>query len=156
RHQSKGRERDYKSVRRKGTMKGIGLLILDMQGGFLKVIPKADELLKRCSFAIESCRLLGIKMIYTEHASEKLETTKEELLKVGLKDGKCFPKNSFSAMGVPGFMDYLKEEGIEHLLIGGIETSICVYQTVMDAIRYDIDVTMLSDCVGGRREEDSR
>lgn len=137
------------------SMNGIGLIIVDAQDSFLKVIPKAQELVKRCSFAVECAHLLGIQMIYTEQNPEKLKGTNEGLLSVGLRTGKCFSKMTFSAFGAPGFVDYLKKEGIEHLLIGGIEASVCVYQTIMDALRHDFDVTMLSDCVGGRREEDS-
>lgn len=137
-------------------MEGIALVVLDVQDSFLKAIGRSQELLKRCQFAIESANLLGIKLIYTEQNPEKLKGTNKSLLDVGLNQGKCFPKKAFSAFGSEGFLDYLRDEGIEHLLIAGLETSICVYQTITDALRFDFDVTMLSDCVEGRREEDSR
>ncbi|PWU05366.1 MAG: isochorismatase [Verrucomicrobia bacterium] len=137
-------------------MQGLALLIIDVQDSFLKVIPHSEELLKRCGFAIESANLFGIKTFYTEQYSEKLKETHTGLLEKGLNQCKCFKKNAFSAFGVEDFEDHLRKEGIEHLLIAGVETSICVYQTIMDALRLDFEVTMLSDCVAGRRENDSQ
>lgn len=136
-------------------MNNLALLILDLQDSFLPVIPKSQELLNRCCFAIEAANLLGIKLIYTEQSPEKLKNTYEALINAGLSSATCFPKKTFSAFGAPGFVDYLKNNRIDHLLIAGIETSVCVYQTIMDALRNDFDVTMLSDCVSGRRESDS-
>jgi nicotinamidase-related amidase len=36
----------------------------------------------------------------------------------------------------------------------GIETSICIYQTAIQALGDDIGVTLLSDCISERRAED--
>ena len=43
----------------------------------------------------------------------------------------------------------------EHLLICGLETQICVYQTALDALRAGLHVTILSDAVGARRPADA-
>lgn len=136
-------------------MEDIALLVLDVQDAFLNVIPKKKELLSRSCFAIEAAKLLGIQLIYTEQSPDKLKGTNQNLLDAGLANAQCFQKNTFSAFGVPGFIDFLKEKDLSHLLIAGLETSVCVYQTIMDAMRYGLDVTMLSDCVAGRRDEDS-
>jgi nicotinamidase-related amidase len=40
------------------------------------------------------------------------------------------------------------------LLLAGIETSICIYQTALHALGADIGVTLLSDCISERRLED--
>lgn len=136
-------------------MKDIALLVLDVQDTFLNVILANKELLNRCCFAVEAANLLGIELIYTEQSPDKLKGTNVALLNSGLANARSFSKNTFSAFGAPGFTDFLKEKDIKHLLIAGLETSICVYQTIMDAMRHELDVTMLSDCVAGRRDEDS-
>ncbi|MBE2215211.1 MAG: isochorismatase family protein [Opitutaceae bacterium] len=43
---------------------------------------------------------------------------------------------------------------VYHLLLAGIETPICVYQTALHAQDNELDVTILSDCTTGRRPED--
>lgn len=136
-------------------MEGIALVVLDVQDGLLKVIGRSEELLKRCALAIESAALLGMKVIYTEQSPEKLQGTNKSLMEAGLSKGKAFSKKAFSAFGAEGFLDYLRKEGVEHILIAGLEMSVCVYQTITDALRLNFEVTLLSDCVGGRREEDA-
>lgn len=137
-------------------MKDIALLVLDVQDSLLEVIPKRNELLRRCCFAVEAANLLNVQLIYTEQCPDKLGTTNAALMAAGLANAQYFPKKTFSAFGAPGFADFLKDTHLKHILIVGLETSICVYQTIMDAIRNDLHVTVLSDCSSGRRNEDSR
>src|SRR5208283_4210476 len=56
-----------------------------------------------------------------------------------------------AALGPPG-----PGGAVEHLLLCGIETPICVYQTAVAALRSGLAVTVLGDCVGARRETDAR
>ena len=43
----------------------------------------------------------------------------------------------------------------EHLLLCGLETPICVYQTAIAALAAGLQVTLLSDALGARRTEDA-
>ena len=52
-------------------------------------------------------------------------------------------------------MDHLKTGGTKHLLICGLETPICVYQTAVDALKAGYKVTLLADCLGARRAGDA-
>ena len=57
-------------------------------------------------------------------------------------------------MNSPGVKKWIDDNQIEHLLIIGLESSICVYQTAVHALSENIGVTLLSDCIGERRIED--
>lgn len=132
----------------------VALLVLDMQAGFLKVVADAEPLFRRVSFAVGAARLLGIEVVFTEQVPDKLGQT-DTFLTALAPGAKIFPKTSFSAFGAEGLEDYLRARGIAHLLVVGIETPICVYQTATEALRQDFDVTLLSDAVGARRREDA-
>ncbi len=41
------------------------------------------------------------------------------------------------------------------MVITGVETAICVYLTALEALSKKLKVTVLSDCVSGRRRNDS-
>jgi nicotinamidase-related amidase len=41
------------------------------------------------------------------------------------------------------------------MILCGLETPICVFQTAVDALQAGIEVTVLCDCVGARRPGDS-
>ncbi|MFM9092543.1 MAG: isochorismatase family protein, partial [Verrucomicrobiota bacterium] len=65
-------------------------------------------------------------------------------------------KDTFSALGDPAVRGaLLAPGGPRHLLLAGIETPICVYQTAIDALRAELEVTVLTDCVGARRPADA-
>ncbi|MBI3755715.1 MAG: bifunctional nicotinamidase/pyrazinamidase [Deltaproteobacteria bacterium] len=47
------------------------------------------------------------------------------------------------------FADSLKENGIEHLYIGGLATDYCVLATVLDALKQGFKATILMDAIKG-------
>ena len=56
-------------------------------------------------------------------------------------------KDAFSALGDRATADHLKASGAKHLLVCGIETPVCIYQTARDALLAGYQVTVLTDCV---------
>lgn len=132
----------------------VALLVVDMQESFLQAIPRADAIRSRCSFAIEAARILNIRTFFTVQVPEKLGPTAPDLTALA-GDSPIFSKTGFSALSAPGLMDSLAGNEIDHLILAGVETSICVYQTAIEAANQDMAMTLLSDCIGGRRPEDS-
>ena len=132
---------------------GLGLLVVDMQTAFAPVIEGWSLLLKRCRFAIQAADLLGIPVAFTEQVPEKLGPTDSSL--TGESKRAIFPKTSFSALQAPGLTTFCAEKELHHLLIIGIEIPVCIYQTVLDALPQDMEVTLLSDCLGARRPDDA-
>ena len=131
----------------------LGLLILDVQPPFLKVIRTADSLVGRSMFALETARLFGIPTLFTEQRPEVLQSTVKELRDL-LPNAPRIAKTGFSAFTEPALEEWIQANDLQHLLVAGLETSICVYQTALDAIHADIEVTLLSDAIGCRREKD--
>lgn len=131
------------------------LIVLDMQESFLKSIAGGQGLVDRCRFAVEAAILLSMTVLYTEQVPEKLGHVMEEL-KALVPDALVFEKTAFPALQADGLLSCLCDEGIEHLLIAGLETPICVYQTSLEAVEKGLSVTVLEDCVGCRRPDDGR
>lgn len=133
---------------------GPVLLCIDLQEVFLKVMPERDRLLRRCSLAIEAAQGLGIPVAFTEQAPQKLGPTIPELRALA-PQAPQFAKSAFSALAEDGIRDALPKLGAEHLLICGLETPVCVYQTAIDAIGAGTPVTLLSDGLAARRSDDA-
>ena len=131
----------------------VALLVIDAQDTFISSLTDSSTFLKRCSFAIEAARTLGIHTLFTEQVPDKLGHTNKELLRRATRP-KIFHKTSFSALNAPGIENFLRDNEVYHLLVCGLETPICVYQTALQAIDKDIDATFLSDALGCRRIED--
>ncbi len=131
----------------------IILLVLDMQESFLKVMSEREQVVGRCSLAVSAARLMGIDVVFTEQMPDKLGPTLPELLSLA-PEAPVFAKQAFSGMEADGIDTYLTEGETEHILIAGLETPICVYQTALAARDQDFGVTLLSDALACRRAGD--
>ncbi len=132
----------------------LALLVLDMQPTFMNAIQWQTDYVRRITFAITAARIFGIRIFFTEQVPEKLGHTDPSLLTAAGEGVEVFAKTAFSALRDDRVAEYIEKNNIEHLLVTGIEVPICVYQTCTDALAQDIDVTLLTDCVAGRRAED--
>jgi hypothetical protein len=132
---------------------GALLLCVDMQAPFLGAIPDREALTRRCRFAVAAARGVGLRVAFTEQVPQKLGPTVRELL--GLVDHPVqFAKSTFSALADDGIRETIRGLDIEHMLLCGIETPVCIYQTAIDGLNANLQVTVLSDAVGGRRAQD--
>ena len=132
----------------------LGLLLIDFQDVFLKEIPDRERLLKRSTFALKAAELLGVSIAVTEQIPEKLGATTQVMRSYWDVNTPVFDKSAFSAFDAEGLHRWIESNKINHLLLAGIETSICIYQTALQALGADIGVTLLSDCISERRLED--
>ena len=136
-----------------GAPENLGLLVIDVQKPFIDVIAYPPDFLKRVLLMVEAAKCLGIKTFISEQKPDKLGHTLAELTEVAQAHA-VFPKSTFSALGADGLLDSIKEEGIDHLMICGLEVPICVYQTALELTEEGIGVTLLKDALGARREAD--
>ena len=130
------------------------LLCVDLQPAFLAAIPDSQRVHWRCSFALEAAKGLGLPVLFTEQVPAKLGGTAEDLLALGERP-EALGKDAFSAFGDEKIAARLRASGAVRLLICGIETPVCVYQTARDALAAGYQVTVLADCIGARRAGDA-
>jgi len=134
---------------------GLAGLILDAQPRLLGGIERADRLVDSIKTFARSMGVLSVPLCLTEQVPDKLGQTDAGVLEA-CPGSSTFSKDSFSAFGCPDFEEWISAGGIDHLLLAGIETPICVYLSAVDAVRRGLTVTVLTDCVGCRRPEDGK
>lgn len=59
-----------------------------------------------------------------------------------------FEKVTYSAFGSSWFSAYLSEQGVDTLVFSGVETDVCVYASVLDAVDVGYRVIIAADAVG--------
>jgi len=131
----------------------VALVVVDVQERLLPAMADSEAFTDRVAFSIEAAKVFGLKIIFTEQVPEKLGRTPSRLMKLAPK-ARVFSKSSFSAFQAEGIQDYLRDLNIYHLLICGLETGVCIYQTALQASDLELDATLLSDCLTSRRPED--
>ena len=131
------------------------LLCIDMQPVFVHAIADGARVQRRCEFAVAAAQGVGLPVAFTEQVPQKLGGTAPELLALAF-GAHVFGKGTFSALADDGIRDaLLLERGVKHLVLCGLETPVCVYQTAAAALAAGVEVTVLSDAVGARRADDA-
>lgn len=136
------------------SLPGVLLLCVDLQPVFLKAMHNGEEIMKRCSFVLEAAAGLGIRVAFTEQLPRKLGGTAPELLALA-PGADVHAKSAFSVFGDDGITDAIRSLEIEHLILCGLETPVCIYQTALGALDANLQVTVLSDAIGARRPADA-
>lgn len=127
------------------------LTIVDVQGKLATLMKDKDILFDNLVRMIHGAKALNIPIIWNEQVPEKLGETIAPLKEI-LIDNAPLPKVSFSCCGNPAFMERLKSSGRKQVILVGIETHICVYQTALDLIENGYEVHLVVDAVSSRYE----
>ncbi len=128
------------------------MLLVDVQGQLAQLMYEKEKLFKGLGAMIQGMKVLGVPIIWMEQIPSKLGPTSESI--ASLMTGQ-FPieKFSFSCCKEPKFMEQFKALGRNQVLITGIETHICVFQTGMDLMAKGCEVQVVADCVSSRTRE---
>ena len=131
------------------------LLVVDVQGRLAHVMNAKEVLFKSIVNMINGARILGIKTLLTEQNPRGLGPTIPEL-REHLHDIEPISKFSFSCCDNEQFMLELNSAQPENIVIAGIESHICVYQTARDLVKLKYSVEILSDAVSSRTAENKQ
>ncbi len=131
------------------------LLCIDLQPAFINAMADGAKILRRCAFAIEAAGGLGLPVAFTEQVPQKLGGTAPELLALVPKPT-VWGKSTFSALADDGIRDAMRRRGASHLILCGLESPVCIYQTAIAALDSSLQVTVLTDAVGARRPDDAK
>jgi nicotinamidase-related amidase len=125
------------------------LVVVDIQGKLATLMYEKDRLYTSVNRMIEGARVLDIPIIWTEQLPDKLGVTDPEI-SAHLSDMKPLVKKTFSCCGDPAFMDKIRSLNRRQILLTGIETHICVYQTAADLLKAGYEVYLVRDAVSSR------
>jgi nicotinamidase-related amidase len=131
------------------------LVLVDIQGKLATLMYERDQFFKNVARMIKGSRALGIPIIWNEQLPDKLGRTVPEIKEL-LADLSPYEKNTFSCCGNPDFTDKLKSLGRRQILLAGMETHVCVYQSVLDFIPLGYEVHLVADAVSSRTLENKQ
>lgn len=127
------------------------IVLIDIQGKLAEIMHNSDSLFNKVEMLIKGANLLNIPIIWTEQLPDKLGTTSERIGEL-LANQKPIIKSEFSCVRNDEFLKFIKNENFNHFLVCGIETHVCVYQTVKDLLNLGHEVELIADAVSSRTE----
>lgn len=131
------------------TQENTVLVLIDVQGKLAQLMDDKDILFANLQRMVQAAQALDIPILWVEQNPDKLGTTIPELTAL-LDDQQPFAKMTFSCARNADFMTALELTGRKHVLAMGIETHICVCQTVTDLLTANYAVDVISDATGTR------
>jgi nicotinamidase-related amidase len=128
------------------------LLVIDVQGRLAQSVYASDSVIGALGRMIRASRILEVPVLVTEQYPKGLGRTVDALMEL-LPGAQPVEKLSFSCCGDEGFMHRLRAFGRNDILLAGMETHVCVYQTAVELLDFGYNVHLLTDAVSSRTEE---
>lgn len=133
------------------------LVVIDVQERLCAAMDQ--EVLRRLTrnigILLESAKELGIPAIVTEQYVKGLGPTLSELREKATT-ASYHEKLTFSCCGDELFTNQLKQSGRTHIIVAGMETHVCVLQTVLDLLADGYDVHVVKDAVMSRSSDNKQ
>jgi len=131
-------------------MNDTALIIVDVQGKLATLMHENDELFDNLARITRGAWILGLPILWNEQLPDKLGPTIPQITEI-LTGMEPMVKKSFSCCGNDEFKNKLKASNCHQVLLTGIETHVCVYQTAIDLINDGYEVYLVGDGVSSRK-----
>lgn len=131
------------------------LVVVDVQGKLAQLMDDKKTLFKNIQILIQAAKILDIPIIWCQQCPQALGATVAEIAEL-LAGNEPIDKASFSCCGDEQFSNKLNKLGRQQILLCGIETHVCIYQTAVQLRQSGREVTVISDAVSSRTAENKR
>ncbi|MGK7294950.1 MAG: hydrolase [Candidatus Wenzhouxiangella sp. M2_3B_020] len=125
------------------------LVVVDVQGKLARLMHESDAMIRAQQAMIRACRLLEIPVVWAEQLPDKLGDTVDELQEALEELSPC-AKSSFGCMGDETLRKRIDENGRSQVLLCGIETHVCVWQTAAALLDDGYSVHLIADATSSR------
>lgn len=135
------------------------LLVVDVQERLSAAMPEdaMARLLSNAGILLEAAKILGAPVLATEQYRKGLGPTVAPLLERLTAMGVApIEKMSFDALGEPRAAVALGQLDPANVIVLGMESHVCVFQTVRELRRRRIRTVVVSDAVTSRTEENRK
>jgi nicotinamidase-related amidase len=126
------------------------ILVVDVQAKILDAVADGQRLAWNVRRLVDGAKILGISLLATEQYPKGLGPTVPELAD---RLEPVWPKVTFSCGGCGEIfvaLEKLRERHVHKILVCGIETHVCVQQTVLDLLADSWRVFVAVDAVASR------
>lgn len=129
------------------------LLLIDVQERLFGHIENHEMIEKHLLVLLQGLQHLDIPIVCNQQYSKGLGETIESVRSL-LGAPNVYEKRTFSCCQNPNVMEALKLLHVKSVLVAGVESHVCVLQSVLDLLDAGFDVMVCADAIGSRKEKD--
>ena len=126
------------------------LLVVDIQGKLANLMHEHELVYRNISRLIKTCEILHVPILWTEQAPDKIGSTIPVIHDLLFPMIKPITKRSFSCWASTDFIHALQKTKRQQVVLTGIETHVCIYQTAADLQQHGFEVHMPADATSAR------
>jgi nicotinamidase-related amidase len=131
------------------------LLVIDVQEKFASAIVRLPEIAARVAILAKAAKMLEIPILASEQNPKALGPTLPLISEVLGPSQIYHGKMAFSLFDIDACAEQLRESRRRQIVVCGIETHVCVLQTVADLLEnLGAQVCVVKDAVASRRDSD--
>lgn len=127
------------------------LLVVDIQKVMFDLCLHKDRVKKNIEVLIELANNLKLPVIFTEHNAEKLGRFDSSLMQKS-PGSPVLNKTEFSCLGNEDIRNAITNTGKKTIILAGIESHVCIFQTGAQAITMGYEVHAVADAISSRSE----
>ncbi len=131
------------------------LLVVDIQEKLIRAVHAREEFLMRAQQLVQGARVLNVPILCTEQNPRGLGTTVAEVA-AHMPGVQPVSKFSFGCCASEEFLRALQTSARRNVLLAGIETHVCVYQTAMGLLGRGYHVEVVADACSSRTPENKQ
>ncbi len=129
------------------------LMVIDVQGKLAQVVHEDQALIRSLEIIIQGMQTLEIPILWLEQIPSKLGRTKDSLAELLSRSTSPIEKKYFSVCRELDAFASFEALNRKQVVLTGIETHVCVYQTACDLIDKGYAVQLVADCTSSRTRE---
>lgn len=131
------------------------LFVIDIQDRLVGMLKNSEEIAKNNFVLAKSANILGVPVIVSEQYPKGLGSTIAEVREY-LNPENVFEKVTFSALDNEDILKKIRSYNPKNIVLTGIETHICVYQTALALLAEGYNVYVVKNAVSSRSKKDYR
>ena len=132
------------------------LIVVDMQERLAPAMSEFEECANRVELLLDGARELALDAIVTEQYPKGLGATLPRFAEKLPEGTPVVAKTGFSCFEEPAFRTSLAARSRKTLVFCGIESHVCVLQSVLDALERGFKVCLAADAVTSRKQSDRK
>ncbi|MCX7846805.1 MAG: hydrolase [bacterium] len=125
------------------------IVLIDVQTALARLMHERARLMENLVRLLSAARVFALPILWLEQNPRHLGRTEPELCAL-LEGHTPIEKLSFSACGAPAFLAQLESLRRPTVILCGIETHVCIWQTARDLRARGYTVHVVSDAVASR------
>jgi nicotinamidase-related amidase len=132
-----------------------GLIIVDVQKNLMAVMGQKERVTDNLIKLLQLSKIFNLPVVITEQYPKWLGTTLPDIIE-NSPDYDPIEKLHFDCCEVDAFNESLKGKDLKRIIVTGVETHICVFQTCVSLLEKGYHIQVPQDAVTSRTEENWR